>query len=303
MADTEISRPLDVSVVVPVLNGETVINRALDSVFAQTYSNFEIIVVDDGSTDQTVSAVSQRACKQLRLIKHSGNRGAAAARNTGIAAANGRWVAFLDCDDTWKQDKLARQVEALERAGAGVMACATGYYLHKNDHRLTFSLNMRPEKFRMEISFGCTISPGSTLLVNRDVFRDVGTFDESFRRLEDWDWLLRFAKRFDMVFVPTPLADIYVGAVSRPQDIANIAEALDRMRDKHLPHLPKLANSRLRGSLLVEKAAMLYRAGKPFSAAVHIVAALCIYPFRNIAFFRMLWRSVRTGPHPPAKRA
>ena len=107
-----------------------------------------------------------------------------------------------------------------------------------------------------------------------------------------------------MMFVPTPLADIYVGAVSRPQDLAReLHDALDRIRDKHLSHLPLLANTRLRGSLLVEKAAMLYRAGKPLSAAIHIVAALCIYPFRNIAFFRMLWRSVRTRPHPPAKRA
>src|SRR5689334_12185159 len=116
----------DVSVVIPVLDGEDVINRALDSVFAQTYSNFEIIVVDDGSTDQTVSLVSKKVCDQLRLIEHSENRGAAAARNTGIAAANGRWIAFLDCDDAWTEDKLARQIAALKIAGAGVMACATG---------------------------------------------------------------------------------------------------------------------------------------------------------------------------------
>ncbi len=248
MEDAGISRPPDVSVVVPVLDGEKVINRALDSVFAQTYSNFEIIVVDDGSTDQTVSVVSQRACKQLRLIEHSKNRGAAAARNTGIAAAKGRWIAFLDCDDTWKQDKLARQVEVLGNADAGVMACATAFHLHKNGHRLTFGLNIESREISSRDLFWLHN------LARFDPARKSGSFQgyRSLRqiilRLEDWDWLLRFAKRFDMVFAPLPLADIYVGAVSRPQDTSKIVEALDRIRDKHLSHLPVLANTQLRGS-------------------------------------------------------
>ena len=292
-----------VSVVVPVFNGEKTIERALVSILVQTFTDFEIIVVDDGSTDLTVEAVSRKYGEQLRLIEHRKNRGAAAARNTGIAAARGRWVAFLDCDDTWRPDKLARQLEMLEKAGSPAKACATGYQLYKNGREITFKTKFSPEQFRREILFGCTISPGSTLLVDQSVFNDIGMFDETFLRLEDWDWLLRFAKRYDMMFVPTPLADIYVGTRPRQQDTGKIEDALNCIRRKHLSQLPMLASMQLRGSLLVEKAAMLYRAGRPISAGAHIVAALFIYPFRNAAFFRMLWRSVRKATYLPTERA
>ena len=106
-----------------------------------------------------------------------------------------------------------------------------------------------------------------------------------------------------MMFVPAPLADIYVGTRPRQQDISKIENALDCIRRKHLYQLPMLASMRLRGSLLIEKAALLYRAGRPISAGAYIVAALFIYPFRNAAFFRMLWRSVRTAIYLPTERA
>jgi len=292
-----------VSVVVPVFNGEKTIERALVSILTQTFTDFEIIVVDDGSTDLTVEVIFRKFGERLQLINHPQNRGAAAARNTGIAAARGRWVAFLDCDDTWRPDKLVLQLEMLEKAGSLAKACATGYQLYKNGREITFKANFSPEQFRREILFGCTISPGSTLLVDRGVFIDIGMFDESFLRLEDWDWLLRFAKRYDMMFVPTPLADIYVGTCPPQQDTSKIENALDYIRRKHLSQLPMLASMRLRGSLLVEKAAMFYRAGRPISAGAHIVAALFIYPFRNAAFFRMLWRSVRMAACLPTERA
>ncbi len=286
-----------VSVIVPVFDGEKTIERALTSILAQTFTDFEIIVVDDGSADLTVEAVSRRYGEQVRLIEHGKNRGAAAARNTGIAAARGRWIAFLDCDDTWRPEKLARQLEMLEKAGSSAKACATGFQLHKNGREITFKTKSSPEQFRREILFGCTISPGSTLLVDRSVFDDIGIFDEQFRRLEDWDWLLRFANRYDMVFVPLPLADIYLGGrVARDSD--KVEEALNRILAKHLPHLSLVAKMRLRSSLLVEKSAIQYRAGRSFRAAIYVLAALAIFPTRNAAFFRMIWRSVMKSTPP-----
>src|SRR2546425_12408176 len=125
MEKTDTSSSLEVSVVIPVFNGEKSINRALKSVLSQTFSNLEIIVVDDGSTDQTINCVSQAPSDRLKLVKHDRNRGAAAARNTGIAAARGSLIAFLDADDAWRPDKLARQIKALGKADNRVMACAT----------------------------------------------------------------------------------------------------------------------------------------------------------------------------------
>jgi glycosyltransferase involved in cell wall biosynthesis len=284
-----------VSVIIPVFNGERTIRRAVDSVVAQTLLDLEIIIIDDGSTDHTNEFITQFVSDRLRVIRHPQNRGSAAARNTGITAAQGRWIAFLDSDDTWMPDKLTRQVALLEQVGPSAAACSTGYYLHKAGRDLTISLNLPPEQFHREVLFGCMISPGTTLIVDRRVFDEIGMFDESFRRLEDWDWLLRFSERHSMVFIPEPLADIYLAARSGEQAVSqsiSVLDAIDRIGQKHLPHLDTLAKLKLRSSLLVETAATYYRQREPFSAAMYVLAAFFIYPARNAHFFRTLWRSV-----------
>jgi len=284
-----------ISVIIPVFCGAETIKRALDSVAVQTFADLEIIVVDDGSTDRTAEIVRQSSQAGLKLIQHGQNRGAAAARNTGIAAAQGRWIAFLDSDDSWRPDKLAHQVAMMERAASNVMACSTGYYLHKDGRELTVSLNLSPEQFRREILFGCTISPGTTLFVERRVFDEFG-FDEDMRRLEDWDWLLRFAKRYDVAFVAQPLADVYLTTrrpCQTPDRADPVLDAIQHIRAKHLPCMESPKRRRqLRSSLLVETAATLYRRGRPLPAAVYVIAAFFVYPVRNAAYFRTLWRSV-----------
>jgi glycosyltransferase involved in cell wall biosynthesis len=289
------SNNISVSVIVPVFDGEKTIERALNSILAQTFTDFEIIVVDDASTDLTAELVSERYREQLKLIRHANNRGAAAARNTGIAAARGEWVAFLDSDDIWHEAKLTRQFEVLGDAGPRARGCATGYLLHKGGHDIQFHMKLDPIQFRREILFGCTISPGSTLLVDRNAFADIGPFDESLRRLEDWDWLLRFSTKYDLIFLPDVLADIYSG---NRASSSRVEEALDRIRVKHSPRLSLLGKLRFRSSLLIEKSAMQYRAEHPGKAILYVLGALAFYPFRNFAFFRMLWRSVSKNPTP-----
>lgn len=290
------STPPQVSVIIPVYNGEKTINRALESVVAQTFSDFEIIVVDDHSADQSVNTIWQWGSERLSLIQHPINRGAAAARNSGILAARGRWIAFLDSDDSWKEQKLARQVALLEQARPNIAACATGYHLHKDGRELTISLNLSPKGFRREILFGCAISPGTTLLVERRMFDELGFFDEGFRRLEDWDWLLHFSERYDLAFVPEPLADVYL-TTQKSSQMANGADpelsAIHRISMKHLSRLESWTEKmQLQSSLLVERAAMLHRRGRSFAAAFFVVVALIVYPARNAAFFCTLWRSV-----------
>ena len=289
-----------VSVVVPIYNSARTIERAIGSVAIQTFSDLEIVVVDDGSTDQGGELVAQYGITNLSLIKHPQNRGAAAARNTGIAAARGRLVAFLDSDDTWKCDKLERQIAAVDLAKPSILhACSTGYFLHKRNQTLAVKLDLSPSQFRRDILFGCTISPGTTLLVDRRVFDEIGYFDEGLRRLEDWDWLLRFARRdgCEMVVLPEPLADIYdehqtpelsQGAVDE------VMHSIARIAEKQMPAFKGTARKQLRSTLLIETAARLYRLGRPLSAMSYVLAGLAVYPHRNAVFFRTLWRSVRS---------
>ncbi len=147
-------------------------------------------------------------------------------------------------------------------------------------------------QFRREILFGCTIGPGSTLVAERRVFDDVGGFDEAFRRLEDWDWLLRYSERYELAFAEEPLADVYVEATEAPPAARPGNPELDgiqRMGTKHLSRLGSWAERmQLRSSLLFEQGAALYRGHRPLAAALYVAAALCIYPMRNIASFRTL---------------
>ena len=284
-----------VSVVIPVFNGEQTIKRALDSVCAQTFSNLEVVVVDDASNDRTSDIVAQYACDRLTIIRSPENQGAGAARNIGIAQARGRWVAFLDADDAWKPAKLEKQIALLERSKKSVAACATGYDLEKDGRRQGITLNLTPERFRSDILFGCTISPGSTLVVERYVFDEIGGFDENFRRLEDWDWLLRFSERYDMEFVPEPFAEIYLTSKApRPNltDSDPVRAGIRRMGAKHATRLASFRERmQLKGSLLIEYAADLHRNGRSAHAAFLVLASFFVYPFRNKAFFRTLWRS------------
>lgn len=285
-----------ISVIIPAYNRLDDFRRTLASLAAQSFADFEVIVVDDGSTESIASVVKNFTFPALNLIRHSQNRGAAAARNTGIQNSRGHWVAFLDSDDTWEKDKLALQVAHLQNHGEGSRAASTGFHLHRDGRTFAVSLTMPPGRFRNEILFGCTICPGSTLMVERAIFDDVGPFDENLRRLEDWDWLLRFAERYDITFLPTPLAHIYLSN-SAPKGIRGtdpVYQAIDAIAAKHLPRLKSrgsLAITQFRSTLYTERAARAYRNGQALSAVGYALTSLVIYPFRNVAFFQSLWRS------------
>jgi glycosyltransferase involved in cell wall biosynthesis len=285
-----------VTIVIPVFSRASTIVRAIESVTAQAFSDYEIIVVDDGSTDETAERVGALSAERLRLIRHDENEGAAAARNTGIKAARGEWIAFLDSDDVWTSpEKLSRQLAALRASAGNARGCATGYVLHKKDHRREVRLDLTAAEFRREILYGCHIAPGTTLMVAREVFDDIGLFDEDLHRFEDWDWLLRFLQKYDLTFVPEPLAAVFAGdPFSQPESAStSTLAALDRIGARHLARaLPRIDRRRLSSSLLIERAAIYHRMGRPVRAVSLVMGSLLVYPFRKPAFFGRLVSSL-----------
>jgi glycosyltransferase involved in cell wall biosynthesis len=217
------NRPL-VSVIIPYYNDTETIERALVSVANQSFVDFEIIIVDDYSSQVPGSFHVPGCSAPLRVIRHEENKGVAAARNTGILSSAGRWVAFLDADDAWHTDKLARQIAALEAATE--YGSVTGFALYR-DHARPPEIHIPndPAPLLNQLAMGCTLSPGSTLIVLREVFNDIGLYDDSLRRLEDWDWLIRFAKHYQLVALPECFADIHVSRKKQSQNLTPILGA------------------------------------------------------------------------------
>lgn len=202
-----------VSVVIPAYNNAGVLAQAVASVRSQQWSDMEIIVVDDGSTDDTPLVLEAISGPDLLVIPQA-NAGPAAARNAGIHEARNEWIAFLDADDEWLPGKLAAQFEAIA-ANPGARFSYTDSLVLCADGREHLS---RVRKFDgpliLELIWGNMFAT-PTLLVHRACFEKVGVFDTVLRTGEDWDMWLRLAVFYEAVYVPKPLVLVHRGVAPR----------------------------------------------------------------------------------------
>ncbi len=218
-----------VSVVAPTFNRREVLPRALDSVVAQTSGDWELIVVDDGSTDGTAEMVEQDY-PDIHLVVQE-NRGVSAARNAGIAQARGEWIAFLDSDDAWLPEKLERQMKALE-AQSGHRLCHTEEIWIRNGQRVNPATKYAKSggHIYQKCLPLCVISP-SSVVMRRDLLEETGGFDESLEVCEDYDLWLRVTAREPVLFVEEPLLHKYGG---HPDQLSTKHWGMDRFRVRAL---------------------------------------------------------------------
>ena len=264
-----------ISVIIPAYNRAHSIGRALDSVFAQGFADLEVIVVDDGSTDGTPDLCEARSEPRLRTLRHGANRGAAAARNTGIGAALGVYCALLDSDDAWFPDKLERQLAFLRGRGGHCQACCTGYRIL--DGRGSRDYRPAPVE-RQRLLLGCDLSPGSTLLAERAVFAEVGPFDEALPRYEDWDWLLRYDRDHELAVLPDPLAVIHFSPQRSAAGIESSARGFLERYGAELLTLGRLGR-KARGLRWLEVARYYALERRPGKFALNLARAFGSYPF------------------------
>ena len=228
MADR--ARPVTVSVVIPTHDRGRVVVEAIESALAQTHPPLEVIVVDDGSTDDTAERVGRLRDARVRYLRRS-HAGVSAARNAGIAVATGDLVAFLDSDDLWKADKVEAEIAALARypSAGGVFSDlekVDGATFVPSFMRRTrvFSRLLAERAYRDGLLLSaralslCLLQevPIKTpaLTVRRSALERVGGFNEAWTSSEDWEFLLRFARRESLVYVDRPLAVIRISADS-----------------------------------------------------------------------------------------
>lgn len=197
-------RPPTVSVIIPTYNRVHLVGRAIKSVLNQTYQDFEIIVVDDASTDNTEGVVKALGDSRIRYIQHEQNRGGSAARNTGIKAAHGEYIAFLDSDDRFEPMKIAAQIDVFNRSEDENMVlvytgCRSVELRSDKVRGLT-----RPRKrgnIHKDILLANCVGTTSSILVKAGIIREIGGFDESLAANQDWELYFRLSKdhAFDYV--------------------------------------------------------------------------------------------------------
>ncbi len=203
-----------ISVVIPAYNRESTIRRAVKSVLDQTYSDLEVLVVDDGSTDSTAEVLKQISDPRLTYLKTDANRGACAARNVGIAAAQGEWVAFQDSDDFWHADKLEKQMAVLQAHDADIVFCAMRLVRADGTDGPIVPLPSLPQGFySYEGLLKESIASTQVIMGRRDCFL-AEPFDAQMPRMQDWDFILRLSQKFSVYYLNEVLADVYLQADS-----------------------------------------------------------------------------------------
>jgi glycosyltransferase involved in cell wall biosynthesis len=210
-----------VSVIIPTYNRAPLLERSIQSVLNQTYQDLEIIIVDDASADATREVVGMFKDRRIKYLRHEKNRGEAAARNTGIAHATGKYIASHDSDDEWVPEKLAKQMLVFQGSSEAVGVVYTGFWRAEGGMRRYFP-SSRVKKtdgdIHEEILKGNFVGTPTTL-VKRECFEKAGYFDEKLSHLVDWEMWIRISAYYQFRCVNEPLVVTYdmSDSVSRNQ--------------------------------------------------------------------------------------
>ena len=278
-----------VSVVIPTFNHGDFLCEAIESVLGQTYPYFEIIVVDDGSSDHTQKKIE---CYGSRIrYFYQENKGLSAARNRGIKEAKGNFIALLDADDLWLPKKLELQMQCIAIGSGGTVGivgcggywmndqgCITGEFMRRNyPHRLRL--------WKELLMKNVLAAGGSAALIRVECFRRVGLFDEKLHAAEDWDMWLRIASYFEVQFIEKPLVKIRVrkDSMSAPLHVQNMLNNELKVLKKNFSNTHSRLNIFFKQKALSQRnyaAAVAYREmGNRREVARHILRSIYFFPF------------------------
>jgi glycosyltransferase involved in cell wall biosynthesis len=201
-----ISTMVKVSVILPTYNRAGTLSRSIKSVLNQTYRNFEIIVVDDASSDNTYSVVNSFDDDRIRYVRHEKNRGANAARNTGIKKSLGEYIAFQDSDDVWMPHKLENQLDVFLRPSIDAGVVYTGVCrIWPNYHTDYLPAEKGESGNIIDALLKGNFIPTQVTMIKKDIFDSHGYFDQQLPRLQDWEMWIRIAEEYHFEFIDEPL--------------------------------------------------------------------------------------------------
>ena len=220
------------------------VKRAAESVLNQTYKNIELIIVDDSPSDyelrEEVKEMAESLGERVRYIQHEENKGACAARNTGIQASNGEFIGFLDDDDEWLPEKTEKQLEKFTDERVALVYC--GHYEVdgvKKIKRMYDAVYMSGEVFE-QLIYGNYIGSNSFPLIRKNVLVELGGFDVNLKAAQDFEMWLRIAKRYRIDYVDEPLVNYYIhGGEQITKNSLGRAEAFLRIIDLNYDYLKR----------------------------------------------------------------
>jgi glycosyltransferase involved in cell wall biosynthesis len=285
-----------VSVIVPSFNRSLTIREALESILKQTYPEWEALIVNDGSTDDTSDVVKEwgRKDPRIRLIEHRRQRGAQAARNTGIQNARGTWIAFLDSDDWWLPHSLEARLKLAQEKLHQVV--------HSDCYMQTPKSNL--ERFGVPSMEGQVFKellrrPGPMfqgLLVSREALSRIGPLDENIVSYQEWDTAIRLGKHYSFGFVPEPtfLYDCcQVDAISK--DLLRAAQGYEQVFTKHFWSIFRYLGQSTLAWHYQTASGLYFEAGDENNAQRCLRRAFLFSRFRRGAVFSRVRRLLRLG--------
>jgi glycosyltransferase involved in cell wall biosynthesis len=229
---------LKISVIIPVYNGEKTIGETIASVLKQTYKNWEILVIDDGSQDATLEVLREINDPRLNVFSYP-NAGQAVSRNRGIELARGEYIAFLDADDLWTPDKLETQLKALQENPQAAVAYSWTDYIDESGQ---FVQSGRHITINGDVYAALLVNNflenGSNVLIRQQALTEVGGFEASLPPAEDWDLWLRLAKCYHFVAVPAPQVLYRVSPTSSSSNLAKQEIQCLRVIDRAFARAP-----------------------------------------------------------------
>jgi len=264
-----------VSVIIPTYNRAHLIDRAIQSVLSQTYQDFEVIVVDDGSTDKTEEVVLSFGSEKMRYVRHETNRGVAAARNTGVRVARGEYIAFQDSDDEWYPNRLEIISKIVEDRKDIDFIISYGKVMKNGEiigdvGRAPWINDLSKEELVVRLFSGNFIAL-QAVVVKKEKIIEVGGFDESFPSAEDYDLWLRLIPICSVLFVERPVYNLYLTRECISADIKKGLESQIRAFYKNQNILKRYIRSRARYYAIRQR----YLSGIFYLAAWYVSTTKC----------------------------
>ena len=202
-----------VSVIIPTYNREKTILRAVESVLNQTYTDLEVVIIDDGSTDGTADIVNGIEDERIKYVVLEENGGPSNARNVGVQMAEGEWIAFQDSDDCWHNDKLEKQMEYAKKNPRYSLVYCMSMNCFQDGRKLAAPVEPLPDVMEgrmVRTLLKRNVVDTPTMFMKRECFLDVGGFDVTYNALEDWEFMTRFARAYEIGYVPEILMESYM---------------------------------------------------------------------------------------------